>query len=324
MRKVPPAARNKKVTKAITKAEPKRIEAVKTKMLPDGNHLAAVVSAFDRKPEKVRIGGKWIHVSYLVGGNCLRALQIGSHLNVSALKKPAPADRLLWAIGKAVEKHIRDTVIAAVGKDKVFGRWSCDCKSLQFDGLGNSSVCDECRCPADNYSEYLVQDPSMLLSGSPDLLIMVDGTPEDPVLMVVEIKSIKVVPKGGARTSAPDFHNISAPSRTHSLQALLYHGLLSRVGIRTVPNVVVYYAAKDYVVCNPYKPFNVDASEQHNSFSVDALFGMATDYAEMEGTGKLLPRLTQCASPDSACVKSCPVGAHCFSIRNDTIGKAKS
>lgn len=322
MRKaVEPIKRKKaKATSTAEKTESPIDTHKVVKMLPDGDHMASVVSALDRKPERVRIGGEWIHVSYLVAGDCLRAMQLARHLELSAIKKPMAADRILWAIGKAVEKHIRDTVIAATGKHNVFGRWSCVCKSLQYEGLGDDRECCRCGEQANEYSEYLVQDTSMMLSGSPDLLIKVGGTKDDPVLMVVEIKSIKVVPKGGVRTSAADFHNLEAPSRTHSLQALLYHGLLRRNGFKVVDNVVVFYAAKDYVTCNPYKPFNVDATEQHNSFSVDALFGMATDYAQMDGTGELLPRLSSCSSTSCSKVKNCPVGAHCFAIKNNKLG----
>ena len=326
IRRVPELSKKRKA-KAAAAPEPKEKQKVahvlgsKIKPLACGDHLASIVTAYDRKPEKVRIGGKWIHVSYLVGGDCLRALQLGYRLNVSAQKKPSAADRLVWAIGKAVEKHIRDTVIEAVGHDKVFGIWECGCKGLQIRGLGSTKTCKKCGNQAIHYSEYHITDESLLLSGSPDLLVMVGGTKDDPILMAVEIKTIKVVPKGGVKTQAADFHSLEAPSRTHALQVLCYHGLMTRNGFRMSDECVVLYAAKDYVTCNPYKPFTVDANAPHNSFAVDALFNLAQRYAELDDTADLLPRCSACVDSNCSKAKSCPVGAHCFAARNNKLGK---
>lgn len=326
-RKAAPANKKVRVIARKPKAvdEPKRVEALpNVKMLPDGDHLASVLVAFDRKAEPVRIGGRWIHVSYLVNGDCLRAMQIGHRLDVKALSKPTSADRLVWTIGKAVEKHIRDTAIRAVGRHRAFGAWSCRCKSLQYNGLGTEQKCRQCGEIASEYGEYNTRDESLLLSGSVDLILMVGGTPDDPILMVVEIKSIKVVPKNGVRTSAPDFHNLEAPSRTHALQALCYHALLTREGYRVSDEVVVMYAAKDYVTVTPYKPFTLNATDPANAYAVEALFNIAHEYSEFDDTRDLLPRLTACSDSTCSKVKGCPVGAQCFAVRNNRLSLTRS
>lgn len=296
--------------KAKKSAKPKQPASLK-QLLPDGNFVASVLTASDREAEPHRIGSKWIHVSSLVNSECLRLLQLAAQNQIVGQTKPRSSDRLLWAIGKAVEKHIRDSLIRKVGRARAYGRWSCRCKNLQYEGFGTDEVCESCGELATEYDEALLQDAASSISGSPDLLLNV-GTAESPVLFVIEIKSIKVVPKGGVRTAAPDFHNLESPSRSHALQALSYRELLVRLGFEVSDDVCVFYAAKDYVTGCAYKPFNVDGREDHNAFTIDSLFELGEQYTNKLGSSELMPRCTECVSPTSPRARSCPACAHCF------------
>lgn len=290
-------------------------KAPKTNWEPCGDHLGAALSAHDRKPEKVRLGGKWIHVSALVNGECLRAIQIAHRDDLVAHVKPRPSDRLLWAIGKAVEAHIRGGMITLYGRENVMGLWKCDCGETSHEGFGDggASSCKTCKTPLHNYSEYNVKNEDSMLSGSPDILVRKGSTKNSP-LTVCEIKSIKVVGKGGVRNATPEFHTLEHPVRGHSLQALMYRALLEREGFNVTDEVIICYGAKDYVMESPYKFFTVDGTSDENVLAVESLLTLAEQYAQSDG--KLLPRLGLCPNATTPKAKSCHCTVPCFASRS--------
>lgn len=281
---------------------------------PCGSALGALLSAHDRRKEKLRVGGgDWIHVSSLVNGDCLRANALARMEGFKGEDKPRHADRLLWAIGKAVEKHIRTSMIDLFGPDNCVGLWSCACGKESHKGFGrfDPDRCANCgTLKSSHYDEFHVVDEDHLLSGSIDFVVKPE---DDPRLTVVEIKSIKVVPKGGVRNSTPEFHTIESPQRGHALQALLYRKLLELNHHIVSNEVLVAYGAKDYVMESPYKIFEVDATAEENVMAVDNLMAMAKEYADKFREGKLMPRLPACSSCNTSRAKACPMAAACFS-----------
>lgn len=278
-----------------------------------GDTLGAMLTSHDRRPEKVRLGGEWIHVSALVNGECLRAVQIASKEKLDAKVRPRPSDRLLWAIGKAVEAHIRESMIDMYGRHNVLGQWECRCGGLKYTGIGNDKKCKVCSGLATKYFEYHILNEETMLSGSPDLLIR---KKEKAPWTVAEIKSIKVVGKGGVRNATPEFHTIMAPVRNHSLQVLSYQRLLRMNGVDVTDDTLVCYGAKDYVMESPYKFFTLDAESPENVMAVDYLFDLAKEYRSAITKKKLLPRIGLCSSCTTTKAKGCPCVTSCFSSRS--------
>ena len=275
-----------------------------------GDNVGAMLTAHDRRPEKVRLGSEWIHVSALVKGDCLRAVQIAAKEDLKALEKPRAADRLLWCIGKAVEAHIRESFITMYGRENVLGQWECKCGNLHYQGVGTEERCDRCEGLATKYFEYHILNEETMLSGSPDVILR--SGPQAP-WTVAEIKSIKVVPKGGVRTSAPEFHTLMRPSRDHSLQVLAYQRLLRMNGVDVTDEVLVCYGAKDYVMQSPYKFFTLDSEAEENVMALQHLMDLGREYKEALRTEVLLARSHLCPSCTAPKAKSCPCVGSCFS-----------
>jgi len=281
---------------------------------PCGEAVGALLSAHDRKQERVRLGSEWIHVSALINGECLRAVGIAHLEDVTAYEKPRPADRLLWAIGKAVEKHIRDSMIELYGAHNCMGRWQCPCEALDFEGEGDlSRKCGKCGKPASTYSEFNVKHRGTMLSGSPDLLVRREGSRKWTPL---EIKSIKVVPKGGVVTGAPDFHNLEAAQRGHVLQVLMYRRLMLETGHEMTDEALVCYGAKDYVMQSPYKFFTIDGEAEENVKAVNHLMKSAKEYALALKSRKVTGRSNLCPNHETNKAKGCHCKVSCFSRKS--------
>ena len=280
---------------------------------PCADHVSSLLSAHARRKDRSRLGGDWLHVSALIGGDCLRAYLIASKEQVVADVKPMVADRMLWAIGKTVEAHLREAMIDLYGAENCLGRWKCACGQSQHIGFGTSdSSCGVCTTLHSKYDEINLRDEETRITGNPDFIIR---NRSNRKLTVTEIKSIKVVPKNGVRTSAPDFHTLEAPQRGHALQALLYRWLLKRLGEPVTDEVLIAYGAKDWIQESPYKVFAVNGEAEENILAVDNIIGLAAEYAEAFRNGTLTPRIPQCSSCTTSRAKQCPCVASCFSRR---------
>jgi hypothetical protein len=287
--------------------------ASKAQFTACGDSLGAMLTANDRQPERVRLGSEWIHVSALVNGECLRAVGIAHEEEANYVSRPRAADRLLWAIGKAVEAYIRESLIKLFGRENALGRWSCTCGRHHYEGTGNDSLCSNCGQIASRYDEYHILNPETMLTGSPDIVLRrAPGAPWS----VIEIKSIKVVPKGGVRNSTPEFHTIMKPVRGHSLQVLAYQKLMRMNGFDVTDEVLVIYGAKDYVMESPYKAFTLQADDEENTMAVDHLMGMAREYAAARKNKKVVARHNLCADANTPKAKGCHCKVSCFSRRS--------
>jgi hypothetical protein len=302
--------------KAKTPKKLKRLPAIapnRPQFSPCEDHVGSLLSAHARRKDKSRLGGDWLHVSALIGGDCLRAYLIASKEQVVADIKPMVADRMLWAIGKTVEAHIREAMVELYGAENCLGRWKCSCGKTEFVGIGGDETeCGNCGSGHHRYDEINLRDEETRLTGSPDFIVR---NPRTKKWTVVEIKSIKVVPKNGVRNGSPEFHTLEAPQRNHSLQALLYRWLLKRLGYDVTDEVLVIYGAKDYVQESPYKPFSVDGEAEENVIAVNNLVALASEYADAQRKGTLLPRIPHCSSCTTSRAKACPCVTSCFSRR---------
>jgi hypothetical protein len=274
--------------------------------IPNGAHIASRLSTYDKRPEASRLYNDWFNVSSLVYGDCVRAKLLASNSSSKGVNFVKPADRLLWAIGKAVEAHIRQNLLDLHGLSAFYGEWHCACGAIHYDGYGDKGrQCPSCLTKPHRYSEHLILNHDYMLTGSPDMLVDHCGK-----LTVLEIKSIKV----GGSSGAPEFNSLEAPIRQHSLQALVYRKLLELAGIPVTDEVVIIYGAKDYVMKNPYKPFDIDATDRFNVRAVDQLLEVAKYYADSKREGSLVDRLPVCSSSGSTRAKNCPMCQQCFAV----------
>lgn len=276
--------------------------------------LLEAVGSMDRKAEEIRTGSEFIHVSALID-YCARreALAFASRdAGMQVKTKPVySGDRLIWAIGRAVEKHIREQFIASGSGGGVYGSWTCPCGSTTSTGFKprEFSVCASCGKEADAYGEYTLADFSRKIVGNPDLLYL---RPDTGLFRVVEIKSI----------NGPDFKNLTSPMLQHVLQAMSYQRLLSDIGRQSIgygadDAVTIFYASKDYNV-RPYKSFTVPVTDQWRLRIEDLWESAEARYDWIRGRRSGIaqgfpPRIQRCPAITSTMAKSCPECVGCFS-----------
>lgn len=291
--------------KRFARYAPPRLSLGYTESDFEDQGLAKILDAQDRISEQSRDGAARVHLSSIMSDWCSRRYAIHFRHGGFINRTPQSADRLLWEIGRAVERHIRAQLIAARGAESVLGIWRCVCKRTERTGFGlsNPPSCRHCFTPVSNYGELQVVTPDMPLDGNPDLILATGR-----VLRVVECKSIKL----------KDFEALEEPKADHMMQASGYAFLLPRVcppGFEVSSDVTILYGAKDYPRpgVRVYKDFTKRAR-------VDA--GLLVSQAMQEVAGILAgdksiplpPRLTACSSSGATRAKNCSACALCFSL----------
>jgi hypothetical protein len=275
--------------------------------LAEDGILSRAVCTVDSAADDVRVGSDYVHASSLVRDWCPRRHAIFHRFgdSLTTVNSPRSSDRILWAIGRAVENHIRHSMILAYGVDKFFGTWSCLCGRKQFTGLGSSTppVCNSCNTPASRYGEFLLVSERLRVRGSPDMLMLVEDG-----LRVLEIKSKKL----------SLFEELTEPEADHVNQASLYVALLPEaVELPVSPNVTIFYGAKDYPRPGvfPYKdktrPANISWAEGQMEEGVRRPL-----HAILNGdTSAPLPdKLRACSSPNTTTARNCKACTLCFQL----------
>ncbi len=267
--------------------------------------LSRLVALEDSRAEAVRHGSDRIHGSALAGEWCSRRHAIyarhGDSLHMDS--SPRAADKIMWAIGRAVEHHIRTQLIAILGRERCLGRWSCLCGTTKHTGFGIHTICRQCRSPL-FYGEYTVSPASTVVDGNPDLTYLTGS-----VLTVTEIKSKKLAL----------FEALGAPEGTHVSQASIYSSLLrSEVppGLTVNEKVHIVYGAKDYPRPGvmPYKDFLVPGA---NTWADNQIAGATTDLRPIlagNTNAPLPPRLPACQHSGCPRAKNCGAVGLCFSL----------
>lgn len=268
------------------------------------------VSSMDRQPEEFREGSKLMHVSSLLDFCARKEALAYSGREAGAppnMRRVFSGDRILWAIGRAVEHHIRTQFIAAVDYVGVLGWWSCRCGLLRYEGDRDLRSCTTCGDPATVYGEFTLTDYISKIVGNPDMLYR---RPDNRLIRVVEIKSMNIT----------QFKELSAPLPMHVMQASLYALLLEKLGMSADDSVTIFYAAKDYHPSHPYKSYTVLIDTPLRARLEDLYLNAlerAEWIAENEGTQglphSLPPRLPSCSSPQATRAKNCSQCVGCFS-----------
>jgi len=277
------------------KLEPGRI------LMDAGHFVSTRVLAMDQAPEERR-GGKHIHGSSLPTLCPRREILTQRAGNRSQV--PGSVDRVIWALGRAAEHHVRSQFIRSMEYQGVIGIWSCLCGVTCNSGKYVGETCPKCDAPADQYGELTLVDPATNIQGNPDLLFYQPGS---EVMHVVEIKSIN-------RTA---FEALTEPIPDHLFQAATYHKLALLSGFNVHKQVTIFYVCKDYIR-KPYLSFTVNIPT-HIRAGVERAWTSALGLAEWREKDKagvsqpLPPRLSVCQGVGDTRAKACDQCALCFS-----------
>lgn len=280
--------------------------------------LTDLVRTADGSTEMRRHRTESLHVSSLVGGDAVcpraRALAVLHNLNV-----PNPVggpERVMWALGRAAEHHVRTSIIAQVNRENVIGHWACRCETHYHCGYFPQGVrCERCDSALDTYTEVTLTDLEANITGNMDFGI---DTSEGILAVECKSKAIRL------------FEALTQPEANHVLQAMSYRRMLinegadwdvaDRVPGRAVaPCVALIYVAKDF---NPristYKEFHVYSSPQWEQ-ALDQMWENARLIGRaLEGDG-LPARLSACSAPTDVMPRNCYACASCFSTNLPTI-----
>ena len=271
------------------------------------NYFIDKVLSMDSTPESSRVGSAYIHVSSLIG-MCVRKYLLAYTTDLDRSEVVKPSMRLVWALGRAAETHVRTQFIEAVNKEGVVGKWKCKCGFLKMDGLYDDTLkCTRCSKKANVYTETALFDHEHCIVGSPDLIYI---RPDNEKLMVVECKSI----------NKKDFDALKSPKMDHVHQAMAYNELLRRSGANQDSSVSIVYVCKDFNFSSPYKEFRVERTADHDNV-LDSMWSRAMEFVvqkkKHDNKQKVTypKRLLACESQDMAYPQSCSFCGLCFSVK---------
>ena len=268
----------------------------KPKVVYSQKMLTNIVNEQDDQPDRGRGGEEYLHASSLLNF-CGRRDKLTKDASEPIASYPRSADRVVWAIGRACEAHIRKQIQKGIGRENIFASWRCVCQETRVEGLWEMKICEHCKKPCNTFHEIPVWDHDLKIVGNPDILLMDNGK-----LRVVEIKSI----------NKKEFDLLESAKPDHITQANIYQRMLVNEGFPVHHTSIVFYCSKDYGWQNPYKEYHV-TSEQ-SAILLDGIFASVRSYRYPEWTGEKLPaRLTNCTHSASAMAKKCPQASRCFS-----------
>ena len=250
--------------------------------------LTDLIRIQDRIPEEKRVGGNYSHVSALVGDFCARREVLARRHNVSLSETASGSMRVVWALGRAAESHVRKQ-LAAMMQGNMYGEWECRCGHTREQGFYAPVVCPRCSTTPENYVELKCVDDEAMVTGSPDLIWFHDGE-----FHIVEVKSIK----------SDDFKALLAPKVIHVHQAICYVRLFRAMGHQVSNQVRVIYVSKDAVATVPYKEFT---GEYDHAFTE-----MLWEDARAAKGEVLPPRLPVCSNAMTPTARGCGLCVNCF------------
>ena len=209
--------------------------------------------------------------------------------------------KIVWALGRAAESHVRKSLIDALGKHKFYGKWSCKCGSTTHKGTYSKVHCNSCNSHTNIYNEFTILDDGYLISGNPDLIFIDDNT-----MTIIEIKSI----------NKKDFDKLEAPVMNHAIQSSRYVYLLRRLGFKVNTESKVIYVCKDYLFGVPYKEYSIDTSLPRYKLPFDEEIEQLLKFNSYRTTNEI-PKRELCNSALSPMAKKCPSCNSCFSRDTD-------
>jgi hypothetical protein len=287
-----------------------KIEEKKFEVLPE-NFLKQILDASDREPQKSRAGTykEHVHVSSLANNFCARQYAIALHEKLPLYESLTGGHKVTFRIGRAVEAHVRETLLDKYGVQNVYAKWECSCRKYFYEGLGGNQTC-RCGKKLDIFAEPDIQDDHNGVKGHPDLVFKYKDQ-----YHIVEIKSIKA--ESNEQTGNIGWNDLTAPLDSHISQAGFYPYLLSKKLDNVSPVVVYIYVTKDFKFGSPYKEYHVDSSQQQYNVERTSLLAEAKEVKDFI-ENKITPKRI-CATLNSPLAKKCPVAFRCFHIYDSEI-----
>lgn len=265
----------------------------------EDSDLYNALGKFDSKPQLVRtpIGpNAYIHSSSLEDF-CARRAAILDKSNSVPREYVQGSMKVVWAIGRAVERHVRDALIDSMGKSSFYGVWSCRCGKTKHKGLGANIKCDSCGTTTNYYEELTIYDDEYNIASNPDLRYV----NEDKQHTIIEIKSM----------NGDDFDKLDTPKDAHVRQAARYVKFARRSGSVVSGKVKVVYVRKDFIYNGIYKIFTVDTDTKRYEKLVEDELIQAVELKKYFSSGEL-PERVFCSSAMSPMAKKCAVCSECF------------
>lgn len=268
--------------------------------IPAG-YLSTIVENQDRRPERSRINPRddgYLHVSSFINA-CARREVIAYLYAPEHFNRVTAAHRLVWDIGRSVEKHIRTQFIKGTEARGVYGRWECRCGYSFHVGMKPQATgCSICSFPRDRFVEEPIRNDKYMLTGSADLPVMFGD-----YLLVTEIKSM----------NKDDFEKLDGPKGDHVTQVGSYRRLYKEAGWKVHDKALVIYANKAFRMGSPYREFQVDCTDAHVERQVNIVFRAAAA-VKRHREARSLPARTVCSGLGSKMAKECPLVGLCFNL----------
>lgn len=269
--------------------------------------------------EQSRIGGREdfrIHVSSLIKVEkpwafCPREQTINYF--ESRERQPrglTPGFKLLFKMGHAIHALICESFRDSRYGDAMWGRWTCRCGRLDFQGQRPDfrSRCRICRQPADQYHEYHLEVLKYRLVAHPDMLLKWGKR-----YYLYEFKTID--------RKDVDFATLTAPLGDHVLQASFYFWVMKWLGFDVSPMIRYVYVDRSTTKLftmggsNPvYKEFTVKTSPSER---IKPFVGKAQQVMTAIETRVLPPKI--CDSINCTRAKNCSVAISCFERRSNRV-----
>lgn len=242
----------------------------------------------------------YVHVSSLLKF-CARRHVLAIKDEVNLVRQPKGQDRVLWAMGKAAEHHIRTQIINHYNYEGIVGRWSCPCRQLSYAGFHDKlRVCSRCKSFATVYNEFTLTDEEYKIVGNPDLNFF-----PDKLLTVLEAKSMK----------KDQFNELESPLPDHIFQVGAYHRMWVRRGtVEVRDESVIIYVVKEWGYRgSPYKEFHINTTKEPWNGILDIAWANAAQAKKALLTKQLPPRIAACPNCNTTTAKNCPCVVNCFS-----------
>jgi hypothetical protein len=284
----------------------------------DSNSIQMMLDRKGREPNTTRVGSFPVHLTSLLRDEyCARKEALAIRYNKKVRESITGGHKAVWAIGRSLEKLVREELVASTMAPRIWGEWTCNCGStyLPLGPTPNSNaICSTCGSPPTEYVEAIQHSKEHGVSGSPDLLINMHGKPSNgPIFMVGEIKSIKA--EGSAQYAG--FKTITEPMPDHVIQASAYRYLLFLAGHNVYKEVSIIYVSKDFKFGSPYKEFRVPPASDELIQHILTDSKKVADFVAGDKQDEYLPdREAKCTAITDKCPRQCPLASECF-ILND-------
>jgi hypothetical protein len=234
-----------------------------------------MIEVQDRVPELSRLSedSEYIHVSSLLD-LCPRQYWIARKHRVTLRSSPFSADRIVWEIGKSLERHVVKQLRAYHGAELV------------------------------QTNNSLIDDDEYFIVGAPDVEITVDQN----TVVIAEVKTMNKTDFDKLKSPIAD-HILQV-----ALYQWLFNKVIGSQGFRRAHDtVIILYVCKDYARNSPYKEFHVNVNTPVVQSGVETALELAAELKDARDKDEI-PERWVCDRQDCARSKKCAVSHLCWSL----------